>query len=53
MAKTRRTWVMIADAARDYVDEVERLTQIASSFVPAWLPSAAPRPATPRSRPID
>ncbi len=51
LAEIQQDWAMTA--ARDYVDEMGRLTQIASSLVPAWLPSAAPRPASPRSHPID
>ena len=51
LAEIQQDWAVTA--ARDYFDEASRLTQIASSFMPAWLPDAAPRPATPRSRPID
>ncbi len=50
LAEVQQDWAMTA--ARDYFDEANRLAQIASSFVPSWLPCAAPRSETPRSRPI-
>jgi hypothetical protein len=51
LAEIQQDWARTT--AQDYVEEVGRLTQIASSLVPAWLPRAAPRPASPQSRPID
>ncbi len=51
LAEIQQDWVMTA--AQDYFDEANRLAQIASSFVPSWLPGAAPRPEIQRTRPTD
>ncbi len=47
LAEIQQDWAKTA--AQDYFDEVGRLTQIASGFVPSWLPSAE----RPRSHPAD
>jgi hypothetical protein len=36
VAEVQRDWAMTA--ARDYVDELDRLTQLAAKIVPSWMP---------------
>ncbi len=38
IAEVQKNWLMAA--AQEYSDEANRLTQIATKFVPSWMPSA-------------
>ena len=45
VAELQRDWAMTA--ARDYFDEINRLTQLAAKIVPSWMPAAVHRDGGP------